>query len=50
MAWPTRQEKDGKMDASTTVCVRMETWDDTSVLKGEQITTDFIKLIFLKRR
>lgn len=35
MDWPTEQVRSGKMDANTTVSVRMDTWDCTNVLRGE---------------
>lgn len=37
MAWHTEQVRSGKMDANTTVYVRMDTWDCTNVLRGERI-------------
>lgn len=36
MDWPTEQVTSGKMDASTTVSVRMDTWDCTNVPRGER--------------
>lgn len=36
MDWPTEQVSSGKMDASTTVSVRMDTWDCTNVPRDAQ--------------
>lgn len=47
MAWPTEQVSSGKMDASTTVSVRMDTWDCTNVPRGERT---FIYQVFKQYR
>lgn len=47
MAWHTEQVRSGKMDANTTVYVRMDTWDCTNVLRGERI---FVYPVFKQYR